>query len=196
MNALPEKLQTYDALLKKWQKTVNLVSNATLDNTTTRHFEDSLQILNHLPPQTKSLYDLGSGGGFPGLVIAAERPEINCTLIEASQKKCNFLTTVARELDLKNVTIYPRRIEDMVTILPPPDVITARALTNLTRLLELTQPWAENLKTIRYLLLKGETAQQEIDDASRHFDFQATCHASLTHNQGQLLDIRNIALRP
>lgn len=192
MTVLSADLQIYDTLLKKWQKTVNLVSNTTLNDSATRHFEDSRQLLRYLPENAQTIYDLGSGAGFPGLVIAIERPEIDCHLIESNRKKCNFLTTVSRDLKLGNVTIHTARIEDMAAILPAPDVITARALAAVNQLLNLTLPWLKDNPNLRYLLLKGETAQQEIREANNHFEFTQTSHPSLTHDHGCVLDIQNV----
>ena len=90
-------LATYKSLLLKWAKVINLVSPATLADVDARHFQDSLQLIPLLPAHTKTLFDLGSGAGFPGLVIALERPDIRVHLFESDTKKCSFLSTVSRE---------------------------------------------------------------------------------------------------
>lgn len=193
---LSAKLQAYDTLLKKWQKTINLVANSTLDDTQTRHFDDSLQILPYLDAAAPgTVYDLGSGAGFPGLVIAAARPDIDCHLIEASQKKCNFLSAVVRELQIQNATIHQARIEDMAKDLPPPDMITARALADLETILDLTAPWTRHSPGPCYLLLKGENAEDEIRQAHRHFDFDVRRRDSTTQPGASVLEITKVGPR-
>jgi len=105
-----QNLQTYQELLHKWQKRINLVSNNTIKDSWERHFEDSLQIIDLIPEMTKNLVDLGSGAGFPGLVIAIEKPEISVTLVESDQKKCSFLKTVSRETNT-DVNVINDRIQ-------------------------------------------------------------------------------------
>ena len=134
-------LATYKSLLLKWAKVINLVSPATLPDVDTRHFQDSLQLIPLLPPHTKTLFDLGSGAGFPGLVIALERPDIAVHLFESDTKKCAFLSTVSRETHIP-VVIHNQRIESVDKIPDVvPDVISARALASLDTLLAMTEIW-------------------------------------------------------
>src|SRR3990167_1950754 len=125
MNDLPQELQTYKILLETWQKTINLVSSSTLPHLEKRHFEDSLQLLPYLPPVPSTLIDLGSGAGFPGLVLALCRKEfLRVTLVEADLRKCIFLENVSRETFL-NIAIIRSRIEDVSPF--KQDIVTARA---------------------------------------------------------------------
>ena len=123
------RLKTYLSLLEKWQPKINLISNNTLDIAWDRHFEDSLQLLNILPEGEKTLFDLGSGAGFPGLVLAIAREDLNVHLVESDQKKCSFLKTVSRETKTP-VEIHNSRIET-VSRETSPDIVTARALASL-----------------------------------------------------------------
>lgn len=131
------RLAAYAALLRKWNPAINLVSRSTLEALETRHIADSAQLFDLRPPGARHWVDLGSGGGFPGMVIAilaAEaEPDLRVTLIESDLRKATFLRTVARELDLGNVAILNTRIEDA----PPQgaDVLSARALAALPVLL-------------------------------------------------------------
>ncbi len=132
------RLQTYAGLLEKWNPRINLVSRATLGALWTRHFLDSAQLLDLAPETTRHWCDLGSGGGFPGLVLAIlapeRRPGLRFTLIESDQRKAAFLRTVLRETGA-GATVLDSRIEDA----PPQtaDIVSARALAPLPALLGL-----------------------------------------------------------
>lgn len=186
------RMATYETLLRKWQTRINLVANSTLDDTRNRHFNDSLQILPMIPAQARTLYDLGSGGGFPGLVLAIKRPDLSIHLIESNTKKTNFLQTVARELELDNVSIHNTRIEEMTAELPSPDVITARALASLVNIFELTAQWAKANDNLRYILMKGRNAKQEICDAQKKFRFEHHTAPSSTDPEAAILRIQNV----
>jgi len=128
------RLQLYADLLCKWQKAINLVSNASLGDLWRRHIWDSAQLLPHIPAGTRSLLDLGSGAGFPGLVLAIMGVE-GVVLVESDKRKCAFLREAARVAGAA-VVIHDRRIEDLGDEIPPADVITARAVASLPLLLE------------------------------------------------------------
>lgn len=186
-----EKLGIYHALLLKWQKTINLVSPATLDQAEVRHFRDSTQILPLLPPPTKILYDLGSGAGFPGLVIAIARPDIQVHLMESDQRKCQFLRTVSRETDIP-VTIHTSRIESVD--ISAPDVITARALASLEVLLGLTQKWWVQNPNLTLIFPKGERADEEINAACKTYKFDLKAVPSKTDSNAKILQLQNVRL--
>ena len=135
------KLKTYEALLHKWQDKINLVSSKTLNDSWKRHFEDSTQILEYLPAGTKTLFDLGTGAGFPGLVVAICRLDLDVHLVESDQKKCAFLKTVSRETGV-SVSVHNERIES-VSCETIPDIITARALASLPDLFDYCHGWIE-----------------------------------------------------
>src|SRR5579862_1487338 len=131
------KLETYAAQLARWQKAINLVSKSTLDSVWQRHLLDSAQLLRHLPETPGPLVDLGSGAGFPGLVLAiAGVPDVH--LVEADARKAAFLAETARLTGTK-ITLHTRRIADIAPF--PAAVVTARALAPLTELLGLARPF-------------------------------------------------------
>ena len=186
------RLQTYEALLRQWQKTINLVAPSTLDAIWSRHFADSAQLVALAPSGAKRWLDLGSGAGFPGLVLAimlAEREGAKVTLIESDTRKAAFLGEVARRTGAP-VDIRPERIEKAATQakLGPIDVITARAVAPLPRLLELAAPAFSGQTT--GLFLKGREAEMEIDAARERWDFASELHPSLTDASGRIVVIR------
>ena len=188
-----EKLQLYAALLQTWQRAVNLVAPSTLDDIWHRHFADSAQLLD-LAPTSKSWIDLGSGGGFPGLVIAillANQENQIVHLIESNSRKCAFLCEVARRTETP-VAVHEGRIEDIARggQAGKGDVVTSRALAPLTHLLGLAQGFsAEN--TIG-LFLKGRDAGREIDEARRNWRFEYICLPSRTSGDGRIIEVRNL----
>lgn len=186
------QLKTYDGLLKKWQRKINLVSESTLEDSQTRHFEDSLQILPSLPKSAKTLYDIGSGAGFPGLVVAVRRPDLTVHLIESNGKKTGFLKTVIRELALENVEVHNRRIEDMVQELAPPDILTARAFAALPKIFDMTYDWAVANPKLRYILLKGKSAREEISEALARYQFDHFSAPSSTQPDSAVLRIESL----
>lgn len=179
-----EKLQAYDVLLHKWQKTINLVSPNTLQNSWERHILDSVQVADNVSRESLVLYDLGCGAGFPGLVIAMLRPDINVHLIESDQRKCSFMRAVSRETSTP-VTIHNNRIENID--LPAPNIITARALASLKDLLTLCEKWKNSDTTM--LFLKGETHEQEIREAQEVYDISVKIIPSALEENSVLLKI-------
>jgi 16S rRNA (guanine527-N7)-methyltransferase len=187
-----DKLLAYEALLRQWQKTINLVAPSTLDAIWSRHFADSAQLLALAPPDAKRWLDLGSGAGFPGLVLAvmlAGREGAKVSLIESDSRKAAFLSEVARRTGAP-VDIRPERIEKAATqsSLGPVDVITARALAPLPRLLELAAP-AFSAHTLG-LFLKGREAEAEVDAARERWAFDAALQPSLSDASGRIVVIR------
>ncbi len=182
------KLLTYESLLKQWQKTINLVAPSTLGAIWDRHFADSAQLLALAPPGAKRWLDLGSGAGFPGLVLAillAERGGATMTLMESDSRKAAFLREVARQTGVP-VDILCERIEKSATQ-SKVDVITARALAPLPRLLDLAAPYfaAETVG----LFLKGREAQAEVDAARERWDFTVALHPSQTDSEGRVVAV-------
>lgn len=152
-----DRLDRFLALLLRWNARINLVSGKDVEVLRERHLADSLQLLPLVPPGEGALVDLGSGGGFPGLVLAAalSRP---VHLVEADRRKAAFLQSAAAELGLGHVTVHPVRIEALR--LPPASVVTARALAPLTVLL----PWAAALLAPEGVAIfpKGRGAADEL----------------------------------
>jgi 16S rRNA (guanine527-N7)-methyltransferase len=192
-----DKLLAYEVLLRQWQKTINLVAPSTLDSIWSRHFADSAQLLALASPDALRWVDLGSGAGFPGMVLAillSERDGTRYTLIESDTRKAAFLSEVGRRTGAP-VDIRPERIEKAATQskLGAVDVITARALAPLPRLLTLAGP-AFSAGTTG-LFLKGREAEAELDAARERWAFDATLHPSLTDASGRIITVRALQAR-
>lgn len=196
MTAIPreteERLKSYHELLLKWQDKINLISPSTVPQAWERHFVDSLQLLPHIPESAKTLYDLGSGGGFPGLVLAIARPDIAVTLIESDAKKCAFLAAVSRETGVA-IKIENARIEDVTAHLPAPDVVSARALKSLSALCGLIMPWALANPDMVALFPKGAANEAEIEEAKMAgFLFHMEQAVSGTDPAARILTVKNL----
>jgi 16S rRNA (guanine527-N7)-methyltransferase len=182
-----ERLKKYAALLADWNSRHNLVSRASMDHLWRRHFWDSAQVVALIPTTSKTLVDLGSGAGFPGLVLAELRPELKVTLLESTAKKCRFLRTVADELGLKP-EIRQVRLEDV----PPQrfDVITARACAPLEDLLAYAQRfWGPGTKAF---LHKGQNLAAELTQAGKSWRIDSEQHSSRSDPSGIILEIREL----
>jgi 16S rRNA (guanine527-N7)-methyltransferase len=184
------RLSRYADLLAHWQKSTNLVSPSTVPALWARHFADSAQ-LTALAPDARLWLDLGSGAGFPGLVIAilqTGQPDFRMHLVEASRKKCAFLAEVARATEAP-ADIHCIRIEALAEAQQRlvPEVVSARALAPLPRLFELAAPFF-GAKT-RGLFLKGRESEAEIAEASRTWEFDVRLHPSLTARDGQIVEV-------
>ena len=184
-----ERFEVYHKLLLKWQKAINLVSNRTLKKAWERHFADSVQLQNHIPEEANTIVDLGSGGGFPGMILAILFPEKKVHLIESDERKCEFLKNVSRETN-RPVTIHNERIENIVGVLNA-DIISARAFASLDRIIEVTKEnWLQN-PTLQMVLLKGESVSQEITTAQKMYNFTYETSPSQTGN-GYIVKIKEI----
>ncbi|MEG6508082.1 16S rRNA (guanine(527)-N(7))-methyltransferase RsmG [Methyloligella sp. 2.7D] len=186
----------YSELLSEWQSWTNLVAASTLPDLWSRHFADSAQ-LTLLAPEARLWLDLGSGAGFPGLVVAilkAAEPDFRMHVVESNQRKCRFMAEVAEATNAP-VEIHNLRIENMKPNELPlsPQVISARALAPLPRLLGLAAPLFG--RETRGLFLKGRDANHEIETARRDWDFTARCHRSLTSADSAIVEIAHLAKR-
>lgn len=192
---LPDpKLQIYHDLLLKWQAKINLVSPSTLDTAWERHFTDSLQLQDCIPAGTKTLADIGSGAGFPGLVLAIVRPELEVHLIESDQKKCSFLKAVSRETDTP-VVIHTNRVESVSRETGfVPEAVTARALAALVQLIDYVYPWVRANPALTLICPKGENADAELEKATEKYSFSLQKRPSQTDSKGQILIINDIKL--
>ena len=184
-------MRAYEALLVKWQKAINLVGPATMPEAWTRHFIDSIQLATFLPESARTLHDLGSGAGFPGLVLAMARPDLTVTLIESDQKKCAFLTNVSHETKTP-VMVLTQRIEKATDSIPAPDVVTARALAALTDLLGYVWPWAQKNPKMICIFPKGAQAEAEIRAARHDWAFDLVQEQSITDSGATILIITNL----
>ncbi len=176
-----EKLGEFLRHLAAWQAKINLVSSASLADVWRRHVLDSAQLYPHLPRPCDRLLDLGSGAGFPGLVLAVIGLR-GVHLVDSDGRKCAFLNHVARKLDVP-VTVHRRRIEEMPPV--PAGCVTARACAPLPRLLRLAAPFC-NGKT-RCLFLKGAGVDNEIAGIGRHYSIERI--PSLSSDSGTVLRI-------
>lgn len=198
------RLQTYAELLTKWQKTINLVAPKTLSELWHRHFADSAQLLALVPAGARHVMDIGSGGGFPGLVLAImaadlhhldpARPSLHVTLVESDARKCAFLREVARQTGIA-VDIMSTRIETIPNCdtVAPVDVITSRALAALPLLFEFVEPiFAPGSLA---LFLKGRTIEDEVTEATKSWDFELELEPSLTMSDARIAVIRDLKRR-
>lgn len=216
-----DRLVTYEKLLQQWQKAVNLVAPSTLGDVWHRHFADSAQLV-PLAPQARTWVDLGSGAGFPGLVVAillveklkvsipsltlshkGEAEARRITLIESDTRKCAFLREVVRQTGISPgrqagsspglaVEILSIRIENGTTQsrLQAPEVVSARALAPLDKLLSLAAPlFTPN--TVG-LFLKGREAEAEIEAAGKAWKFDVSLVPSMTDASGRIVVVRQL----
>lgn len=183
-----ERLEVYAALLEKWNPKINLVSRTTLDDMWRRHFADSAQIWYMAPNNPQHWLDIGSGAGFPGLVISAiaaeKSPETRVTLVESDQRKSVFMRTVAREMGVKT-TVLTERIEN----LPPQnaDVLSARALAPLTNLLDFAEKHRKPAGTC--LFPKGANVDSELTGAALSWHISPEKLPSMTDSNAVILRI-------
>ena len=184
------RLEAYAGLLKRWSGRINLVSRNTLGDLWRRHFLDSAQLLRLIPEKTRNLADLGSGAGFPGLVLAILGVS-GVELLESDQRKCVFLREAARIANAP-VKIIDSRIE---TVKPhAADVITARACAPLDKLLPLAQRFIVP-ETI-CLFLKGENVEEELTAARRNWRMSAARLSSRADPRGVILKLEQVTREP
>jgi len=184
------RLEAYAALLVQWNERINLVSRDSLRDPWRRHFLDSAQLFPYVPARARSLVDLGSGAGFPGLVLAI-LGVTGVELIESDARKCAFLREAARIANAP-VTVRPARIEAVPS--HEVDVVTARACAPLDRLLVMAQRFIAP-HTI-CLFLKGERAEEELTAARRGWTMLAARHPSRADPRGVILKLEQIAREP
>jgi len=183
-----ERLHGLEVLLRKWNKAINLVSAATLSAVWTRHFADSAQIFALAPENSLHWADLGSGAGFPGLVIAIlakeKHPDLAVTLVESDHRKSAFLLTAIRELGLE-AEVKAERIEETESL--DCDVLSARALAPLPKLLEFS---ARHLSDQGLALFpKGARWEEEVASARENWSFDLQVSPSRSDPSGVILKI-------
>jgi 16S rRNA (guanine527-N7)-methyltransferase len=181
-----DRLETMVETLLRWQKAINLVGRATLDEVWTRHILDSAQLLPLIPAAAKDLVDLGSGAGFPGLVLAALRPELDVTLIESDARKSAYLGEAARKMGLPK---QPKIVVSRIETAPPAgaDVVAARALAPLDQLLA----WADRHRANPAICLfhKGKDWRAELTEAMKDWEIECTPQPSITNRDAVILRI-------
>jgi len=180
-----QRLLCYEALLREHVSRTNLISLSTVESMWERHFLDAAQLFPLLKDHKASLVDIGSGAGFPGMVLAILGME-DVVLVEATRKKCDFLEIVSRETKTEAAVVWGR-IEHLKDTF---DVVTARAVAPLSSLFQYVAPL---LKPHGLgLLLKGEKTLEEISEAQKKWTFTYNLKESKTHSKGFVISVRDL----
>ena len=178
------QFEAYLILLEKWQRRINLVANSTMVDVWQRHILDSAQLIKFYPPNTRKILDVGSGAGFPGLVLAI-MGNIEVDLVESDQRKAIFLTTVIRSLGLP-AKVHNQRIEKLPNLAP--DVITSRALAPVSKLIKLIENQISSDTVC--LFLKGASVEEELTDLQTYSTMVSVSHPSLSGANGVVLELK------
>jgi 16S rRNA (guanine527-N7)-methyltransferase len=188
-----DRLVAFEETFQKWNRSINLVAPSTLGQVWERHILDSAQLARIEPLATRWV-DLGSGGGFPGLVMAfllAERDGASIDLVESNRKKASFLQSVVGQFNLP-ARVVARRIDDSYALVSAPQIVTARALAPLSTLLDLSAPWLTT--GTRGLFHKGRDYRSEVEESAHRWAFDLVEHPSMTDPLGVILELSD--LRP
>lgn len=180
------RLDLFVNLFLRWQKAVQLVAPSTLSKLWTRHIADSLQLV-ALAPEAKVWADLGTGGGFPGLVVAiaiADRPGAMVHLVESDTRKAAFLREAVR-ITQARATVHNERIESAAERIGPVDAVTARALAPMEKQLLLAYPVLS--AGARGLFLKGQDVDSELTGAAKSWSIDYSIQPSLTDPGGRIV---------
>lgn len=186
-----ERLELYVARLEEWQKKTNLIAPSTLDDIWRRHVADSLQCF-ALKPHAKHWLDLGSGGGFPGLVFSALLADIDggkIILVESLQKKTAFLRQVNRQMK-GAAKVITSRIEEVDLEGFKPEIVSARALASLDKLLSLSAPWLQ--EGAIGLFHKGREFEAELSECDGLWRFDLINHESRISSDSVILEVSNL----
>ncbi|MBZ9737929.1 MULTISPECIES: 16S rRNA (guanine(527)-N(7))-methyltransferase RsmG [unclassified Mesorhizobium] len=186
-----ERLVAFEEMFQKWNRSINLVAQSTSSDVWRRHILDSAQLARIEPSATRWV-DIGSGGGFPGLVMAfllAERPGASIDLVESNRKKASFLQTVIGQFGLP-ARVVARRIEESHALVSTPQIVTARALASLSVLLDLSAPWL--ISGGRGLFHKGRDYRAEVQESVNRWTFDLVEHPSVTDASGVILELSNV----
>ena len=186
------RLEIYAELLRKWNPRINLVAKSTLDALWERHIRDSLQVFRAFGGAIPHWADLGSGGGFPGLVVAIAAAETqtigNVTLVESDQRKATFLRTVLRETGVPGMVVA-QRIEATEPL--GANVLSARALADLTTLLGFAERHLAQGGTC--LFQKGKNWASEVQSARARWQFSYDAIPSVTDSEAVVLKIKGVS---
>lgn len=191
-----ERLDHFVSLFEKWSRSINLIAPSTKQQIWQRHIADSAQ-LSKILPEPKQWVDLGSGGGFPGVITAillAEAGSGWVHLVESNHKKASFLRLALSETGARG-SIHVCRIEDAPQKVTECEAISARALADLDLLLDYTNPWAKKTPDLRCLFHKGRDYQAEIEKARGRWRFDLVIHPSALERDSVILEITNQALK-
>ncbi len=182
-----QALQSYAALIERWNKSINLVGKRDMPALWERHIRDCLQLAELVPPEGGQVIDLGSGAGLPGIVIALARPDLEVALVESDTRKAAFLQNAVAELGIR-AQVYPDRIEALA--LPPAPVVTARALAPLSQLLRYAAPLVAPEGIC--LFPKGRNTKAELTLAAAEWQMEVESLPSRTDPDAVILRIRRI----
>jgi 16S rRNA (guanine527-N7)-methyltransferase len=182
------RIEQFIELLLRWQQSINLISPASIPLIWERHVLDSLQVLPLIPLNTKIVADLGSGSGFPALPLAIAS-DLEFHLYESNNKKAAFLREAMRVTGCKGV-VHPQRLEGKIPTegYPQVQLVTARALSSLSDLLTLAEPFMKS--GAQALFHKGQDVDLELTQAQKYWRIQFTKHQSLTDSQGIILAVQ------
>ena len=189
-----KRIDHFIGLLYDWQSKINLISapqNISMVDFEAmvwqRHVLDSLQLISYMDKKT-DVIDIGSGGGFPGLILSMVM-DSHIFLVESDKRKCEFLKEAARQID-SHAVIINRRMEELVADEFSNHItITSRACASVLNLIELTKSFHS---TARFLLLKGEKAKAELGEAAGRWQMQVTCYPSITNDHAHIISITGI----
>lgn len=181
-----EKLEIYANLLLRWQFKINLISTNSLKQAWHRHFLDSAQIFSILPKKATSAIDVGTGAGFPGLVLSIMGLE-NVQLVEQNKKKCAFLYEVIRETEA-TASVHPCKIEKLP--IKDYDVVLARAFMALDGLLKVVSPFFG--KDTLGIFPKGLKVNQELTAASKNWKMKTAIKQSITSPDGKIVLVKDL----
>ncbi|MBA3448650.1 MAG: 16S rRNA (guanine(527)-N(7))-methyltransferase RsmG [Pseudaminobacter sp.] len=189
------RLAAFEEAFQKWAVRINLSAPSTLSDAWNRHILDSAQLI-RLAPDAIKWVDLGSGGGFPGLVIAfllMERESASIDLVESNRKKASFLQAMIGQFNLP-ARVHAARIEDTYQRVVAPEVVTARALAPLPTLLLLAEPWlAPGTKALFH---KGRDYRAEVKESALKWSFELVEHRSMIDQDGVILEISDLRRLP
>lgn len=188
-----DKLRTFVDLFEKWSARINLVAHSTRSDIWSRHVLDSLQLIRFSPGPHRWL-DLGSGGGFPGIVTAIallDEHDSFVDLVESNQKKASFLRLALQEVGARG-RVHACRIEEAALLDIQPTRISARALADLENLLSLAYPWFRRSDEIKAFFHKGRDYRRELDNARMRWAFDLVEHDSQINSDSVVLEISNV----
>ncbi|MDR0407196.1 MAG: 16S rRNA (guanine(527)-N(7))-methyltransferase RsmG [Holosporales bacterium] len=179
------KLKRFAEMVKQWNKTINLTSLQS--DVWKRHIQDSIQLLTYI--DGKRILDVGSGGGFPGMVLAIADPKREWHLVESDTRKAVFLNEVRRKLEI-NCIIHHKRVEE---ILDTFDEVIARAFSSLERLIAIS--FIKLRPNGKGIFMKGKSLHQEILRVEKKWRFSRTIFQNQTHTEGYIIQIKEISQR-
>ncbi|WP_180899473.1 16S rRNA (guanine(527)-N(7))-methyltransferase RsmG [Martelella soudanensis] len=189
-----DRLDRFVSHFEKWARAINLVAPSTRQQIWDRHIADSAQLF-QLAPEPKTWIDLGSGGGFPGIVTAiflAEAGEGWVHLVESNNKKASFLRTAIRETGAR-ASVHAIRAETAPAEIATPQLMSARALASLDHLMDYAAPWFSTDPAFRAFFHKGRDYQRELDKARDRWAFDLVKHESKVEPGSVILEISRLA---